>query len=144
MKKFRLSILTLTLLVSTTLHAADINVKPQTKEVLVYLQNAQVSAVAEVSLTPGMHNIILEDLSQYLDENSVQIKGDADFTIDVNGASFGDALLPGDEMPILGDCEEWLSNSFFFSTLSALTLSLCMTFKPSCTNLMDGCKDPGG
>jgi hypothetical protein len=70
--------------------------------------------------------------------------GDADFTIDVNGASFGDALLPGDEMPILGDCEEWLSNSFFFSTLSALTLSLCMTFKPSCTNLMDGCKDPGG
>ncbi|MFN7690737.1 MAG: mucoidy inhibitor MuiA family protein [Bacteroidota bacterium] len=81
MKKFRLSILTLTVLVSTTLHAADINVKPQTKEVLVYLQNAQVSAVAEVSLTPGMHNIILEDLSQYLDENSVQIKGDADFTI---------------------------------------------------------------
>lgn len=81
MKKFRLSILTLTVLVSTTLYAADINVKPQTKEVLVYLQNAQVSAVAEVSLTPGMHNIILEDLSQYLDENSVQIKGDADFTI---------------------------------------------------------------
>ena len=81
MKKFRLSILMLTVLVSTTLHAADINVKPQTKEVLVYLQNAQVSAVAEVSLTPGMHNIILEDLSQYLDENSVQIKGDADFTI---------------------------------------------------------------
>ncbi|MFN4930669.1 MAG: mucoidy inhibitor MuiA family protein [Bacteroidota bacterium] len=81
MKNFRLRLLLLAVIVSTTLHAADINVKPQTKEVLVYLQNAQVSAVAEVSLTPGMHNIILEDLSQYLDENSVQIKGDADFTI---------------------------------------------------------------
>jgi uncharacterized protein (TIGR02231 family) len=60
---------------------ADINVKPQTKEVLVYLQNAQISATAEVNLVPGMYNIVLEDLSQYLDENSVQIKGDADFTI---------------------------------------------------------------
>jgi len=60
---------------------ADITVKPQTKEVLVYLQNAQVNATAEVNLVPGMYNIVLEDLSQYLDENSVQIKGDADFTI---------------------------------------------------------------
>lgn len=81
MKNFHFRLLLLTCLITSFVQAADITVKPQTKEVLVYLQNAQISAVAEVNLTPGMHNIILEDLSQFLDENSVQIKGDADFTI---------------------------------------------------------------
>jgi uncharacterized protein (TIGR02231 family) len=81
MKNFHFRLLLLTCLFTSFVQAADITVKPQTKGVLVYLQNAQISAVVEVNLTPGMHNIILEDLSQFLDENSVQIKGDADFTI---------------------------------------------------------------
>lgn len=75
----------LLLIVFTTIfvhsYANDISVKPQTKEVLVYLQNAQINATAEVNIIPGTYNIVLENLSQYLDENSVQIKGDADFTI---------------------------------------------------------------
>ena len=81
MKKLQISIILLSTLFSIISKGADINIKPQTKEVLVYLQNAQINATAEVSLVPGMYNIVLEDLSQYLDENSVQIKGDADFTI---------------------------------------------------------------
>jgi uncharacterized protein (TIGR02231 family) len=81
MKNFRFGLLLLTSLIASFVQAADITVKPQTKEVLVYLQNAQINAVAEVNLVPGMYNIVLEDLSQFLDENSLQIKGDADFTI---------------------------------------------------------------
>jgi uncharacterized protein (TIGR02231 family) len=81
MKKLKVTLYILSVLFSLTSKGADITIKPQTKEVLVYLQNAQINAVAEVNLVPGMYNIVLEDLSQFLDENSVQIKGDADFTI---------------------------------------------------------------
>ncbi|HRG58545.1 MAG TPA: DUF4139 domain-containing protein [Bacteroidia bacterium] len=81
MKKLQITYFLFLTLFSLSSKGADITVKPQTKEVLIYLQNAQINAVAEVNLVPGMYNIVLEDLSQYLDENSVQIKGDADFTI---------------------------------------------------------------
>ena len=81
MKQLQITFILFYTLFSIVSKGADITVKPQTKEVLVYLQNAQVNATAEVNLVPGMYNIVLEDLSQYLDENSVQIKGDADFTI---------------------------------------------------------------
>lgn len=81
MKKFHSTLILVLTLFTIQSQAADITVKPQTKEVLVYLQNAQINATAEVNLVPGMYNIVLEDLSQFLDENSVQIKGDADFTI---------------------------------------------------------------
>jgi uncharacterized protein (TIGR02231 family) len=81
MKKLQITFILFSTLFSIISKGADITVKPQTKEVLVYLQNAQINATAEVNLVPGMYNIVLEDLSQFLDENSVQIKGDADFTI---------------------------------------------------------------
>jgi hypothetical protein len=81
MRKLQFTFILFSTLFSILSKGADITVKPQTKEVLVYLQNAQINAVAEVNLVPGMYNIVLEDLSQFLDENSVQIKGDADFTI---------------------------------------------------------------
>ena len=81
MKKLQITFILFSTLFSIISKGADISVKPQTKEVLVYLQNAQINAVAEVNLVPGMYNIVLQDLSQFLDENSVQIKGDADFTI---------------------------------------------------------------
>jgi uncharacterized protein (TIGR02231 family) len=81
MKKLQITFILFSTLFSIVSKGADISVKPQTKEVLVYLQNAQINAVAEVNLVPGMYNIVLQDLSQFLDENSVQIKGDADFTI---------------------------------------------------------------
>ncbi len=81
MKKLQITFILFSALFSIMSKGADITVKPQTKEVLVYLQNAQINATADVNLVPGMYNIVLEDLSQFLDENSVQIKGDADFTI---------------------------------------------------------------
>ena len=81
MKKLQITYFLFLTLFSLSSKGADITVKPQTKEVLVYLQNAQINATAEVNLVPGIYNIVLEDLSQFLDENSVQIKGDADFTI---------------------------------------------------------------
>jgi uncharacterized protein (TIGR02231 family) len=81
MRKLQFTFILFSTLFSIVSKGADITVKPQTKDVLVYLQNAQINATAEVNLVPGMYNIVLEDLSQFLDENSVQIKGDADFTI---------------------------------------------------------------
>jgi hypothetical protein len=81
MKHFLTYILLAILSLSVTAKDNDLYVKPQIKEVLVFLQNAQVTSKAEVNLVPGTFNIVLQELSQYIDENSVQVKGDADFTI---------------------------------------------------------------
>jgi hypothetical protein len=49
MKKFHCALILVLTLFTVQSQAADITVKPQTKEVLVYLQNAQINATAEVN-----------------------------------------------------------------------------------------------
>jgi len=61
--------------------AADINIKSQIKEVTVYTSSAQVKATADANLVKGTYNLVFQNVSQFIDENSIQIKGNADFTI---------------------------------------------------------------
>jgi len=61
--------------------AADINIKSQIKEVTVYTNSAQIKAVADANLTKGTYNLVFENVSPFIDENSIQIKGNTDFTI---------------------------------------------------------------
>ena len=65
----------------TITFAADINVKTQIKEVTVYTTSAQVKATADANLVKGTYNLVFQNVSQFIDENSIQIKGNADFTI---------------------------------------------------------------
>lgn len=60
---------------------ADITCSSKISEVVVYQQFAQITATSEVNLSQGNFNIVVDNLSQYADENSLQIKGDAEFTI---------------------------------------------------------------
>jgi uncharacterized protein (TIGR02231 family) len=59
----------------------DISIKPQIKEVTVYTSGALVKSKAEASLVKGTYNLVFENVSQFIDENTVQLKGNADFTI---------------------------------------------------------------
>lgn len=45
------------------------------KSVTVYLQNAQITREAPIQLSAGVNEIILGDLSPYIDANSIQISG---------------------------------------------------------------------
>jgi len=67
--------------ICTLSFAADINIKSQIKEVTVYTSSAQVKATADANLVKGTYNLVFQNVSQFIDENSIQIKGNADFTI---------------------------------------------------------------
>ena len=60
---------------------ADITVSPKITEVIVYQQFAQITANAELNIVPGTYNVIVDNLSQFTDEGSLQLKGDANFVI---------------------------------------------------------------
>jgi hypothetical protein len=71
-------------LVSSALSAQDIvEVRAESKitDVTVYLQNAQITRSAKSKISVGTSKIIFKDLSPYIDEKSVQVKGEGAFKI---------------------------------------------------------------
>ena len=57
------------------------DLKTEIKEVTVFLTSAQIFETGAVSLSPGKTQLIFKDLSPYLDDKSIQVKGEGDFTI---------------------------------------------------------------
>lgn len=80
MKRYILPLLLITT-ISAFAKDAEKRVKSDIKEVTVFLNGAQITNTASVSLAPGTTNIIFEDLSQYIQDNNIQAKGEGDFTI---------------------------------------------------------------
>jgi uncharacterized protein (TIGR02231 family) len=66
---------------ATIIVKADITVSSKITEVMVYQQFAQITAHADVNIVAGNYNIVIDNLSQYTDESSLQLKGDANFVI---------------------------------------------------------------
>lgn len=60
---------------------ADVMVKPQIKEVVVYTSNALITSTAKANVTKGCYNLIFENVSPYIDENTIQIYSKSDLTI---------------------------------------------------------------
>jgi uncharacterized protein (TIGR02231 family) len=56
-------------------------IKHDIKEVTVFLSGAQVSNSGTITLNPGKWDIIFDKISNYINVNSIQAKGDGDFTI---------------------------------------------------------------
>jgi len=56
-------------------------VKSKINEVTVFIQGAQVNRTASVSLKTGTNHVVFENLSPHIDPNSIQVQGDAKFTI---------------------------------------------------------------
>jgi len=59
----------------------DLHVSSAPQKVLVYISGAQIEAKANASLKAGVQTIVFDKLSNYIVENSVQVKADADITI---------------------------------------------------------------
>ncbi|HEY6162662.1 MAG TPA: DUF4139 domain-containing protein [Bacteroidia bacterium] len=78
------SAITVCLMLTAFLSFAKENEKrvhPDIKEVTVFLSGAQITSTANVSLSPGTTNVVFEDLSQYINDNNIQARGEGDFTI---------------------------------------------------------------
>lgn len=83
MKKFA-SILFVLLFSITIVKAGDDDqtpVKSEIKSVTVFLSGAQINRTASATIPAGTSYLVFEDLSQYLNTNSVQVKGTGDFVI---------------------------------------------------------------
>jgi hypothetical protein len=82
MKKLLLSVLTL--LMSLQMFAQDLketSLASQIKDVTLFLSGAQVFENASGQIPAGESVILLKGLSPYLDEKSIQVKGQGNFTI---------------------------------------------------------------
>lgn len=82
MKKIFLA-LAITFGISSLIFAEDDNtpVKSEVKDVTVFLSSAQITRTATTTLFPGTNKIVFEGLSQFINANSIQVKGTGDFTI---------------------------------------------------------------
>lgn len=76
MKILLTTLFALTLVTTSFSQATEKEVKSEVKAATVYLTNAQVTRVTTASLENGVNEIVLTDLSQYINPNSIQIKLD--------------------------------------------------------------------
>ena len=56
-------------------------IKSKIKEVTVFFQGAQVTQAGDVSIPQGQSIVMFDNLTQYLNPQSIQVKGEGDFTI---------------------------------------------------------------
>lgn len=66
--------------ISSILTAQD-RIASKVSDVTVFLQGAQVTSTAAITITPGDNTFTLKDLTPELDPNSIQVKGNPDYTI---------------------------------------------------------------
>ncbi|MCM8569991.1 mucoidy inhibitor MuiA family protein [Gramella jeungdoensis] len=80
MKKYLLCVLMIsTQVFSQTYPEKNLNTK--ITDVTVFLQGAQVTRKGETRISSGETKIILENLSPFMDDKSVQVKAEGDFTV---------------------------------------------------------------
>lgn len=65
----------MSLLISTVSVAEEIIKDSKIKKVTVFLKGAQINREAKFSVKPGVHEIVISGVSQYVDPQSIQIKG---------------------------------------------------------------------
>ncbi|PKR81055.1 hypothetical protein CW751_06670 [Brumimicrobium salinarum] len=73
MKLFQVFVVSLFL--STSLFAEEVIIDSKIKNVTVFLKGAQVNREAKFSVNAGVHQIIVSGVSQFVDPQSIQIKG---------------------------------------------------------------------
>lgn len=80
MKKF-IPLLLISILSAFTSSAQDITITSQLKEATVFLQGAQISRQANAQIPSGISRIIITDLPEDINPQSIQIKGSGNFTV---------------------------------------------------------------
>ena len=78
----KLKIIIICLFIGNNLIAqSDKELDTEIQEVTVFLKGAQIYRTGELNIPSGKTKVIIENLSPYLDEKSVQVKAEGDFTI---------------------------------------------------------------
>ena len=80
MKRILLSIVTCCLVTCAT-YAEGTEISSKIKDVTIYLRGARVERTASASLAPGNNEIVFEGLSNFIDENSIEVRGQGGATI---------------------------------------------------------------
>ncbi|MBK8353066.1 MAG: DUF4140 domain-containing protein [Saprospirales bacterium] len=60
---------------------AENNTNSTAKEVVLYPQGAQVTRIAKVELKKGKNEIVIANLSPFMNTSSIQVNGNGNFTI---------------------------------------------------------------
>lgn len=83
MNKIKITVAVLPLLFSAYGNASVKETKTSSniQSVTVFLSGAQVNRVAQINLQKGNNQIIVNNLSPYLDKRSIQVEGQGDYTI---------------------------------------------------------------
>ena len=59
----------------------DVRIAAEPVSVRVYLSGVQINAAAKTTLKKGRQTIVFENVSNYAEENSIQVRADKDITI---------------------------------------------------------------
>lgn len=81
MKKTVLALLLISAIRAVSANENETKVKSDIKEVTVFLNGASVTSVGNALLDSGSNDLVFEDLSPLVDVNSIQAKGEGNFTI---------------------------------------------------------------
>jgi len=81
MKKIVLWMLFVSIIASATAEGQPKPVKSKIKEVTVFFNGAQVTQSGEITIPAGQSSVIFEDLTQYINAQSIQVKGEGSFDI---------------------------------------------------------------
>lgn len=71
----------LLLLLAFNAHAKDLELKTKLTNVTVFQSGAQVTRVGSLSLPAGEHEVVIRDATSLLKKESIQVKGEGNFTI---------------------------------------------------------------
>ncbi len=75
------TIFILLVFLNASLFGAEKNVKSTINEVVVFLNGAQVTRVANYTIPSGTHELIFKDVTPLLKKESIQVTGEGNFTI---------------------------------------------------------------
>jgi len=81
MKKTILFMLICGIMISVKAQEQTKTVKSKIKEVTVFFNGAQITQGGEVSIPAGQSTLIFDNLTQYINAQSIQVKGEGDFNI---------------------------------------------------------------
>jgi len=81
MKKIVLWMLFVSIISSAMAEGQPKPVKSKIKEVTVFFNGAQITQSGEITIPAGQSSVIFEDLTQYINVQSIQVKGEGSFDI---------------------------------------------------------------
>jgi len=81
MKKIVLWMLFVSIIASATAEGQPKPVKSKIKEVTVFFNGAQITQSGEITIPAGQSSVIFEDLTQYINAQTIQMKGEGSFDI---------------------------------------------------------------